>query len=329
MAGRRHQSQRSKDNIVSIHYDTTSRHRHRHSSPLVTMIAGIVAPRRSAPLAASTTIILIFLFTRIAVLCHGFSSFANDHSPQYDRGVRYRSRAAAVATSAPAATTTVMMTPTKTALSMGLVDYFREKFLDSRDGDFIPLEQVDDTAFGPGPLILMYAIPNSIDDEELRDMVQDGMPRRVVVREGGGSSSSSVIIRRISGMDENGSGGDEELLDASVGEALGMVMGESTQSSSTRSTAKYPHDLIVGSSPEQVGPCPVLYFSGVSNTEMMETYRIIANEIYQETKGVHWPACAKVVRPAMEKSLRQVLSEISSDHEDAMKMRREDAEEID
>ena len=32
-------------------------------------------------------------------------------------------------------------------------------------------------------------------------------------------------------------------------------------------------------------PCPVLYFSGVTNTEMMTTYRIIANEIYQETDG--------------------------------------------
>jgi len=297
----------------------------------MTMIAAIMAPRRSAPLAASTTIILIFLFTRIAVLCHGFSSFASNHLPQHDRGVRYCSRAVSVATSAPAATATatIMMTPTKTALSMGLVDYFREKFLDSRDGDFIPLEQSDDTVFGPGPLILMYAIPNSIEDEELHDMVQDGMPQRVVVREGGGSSSSSVIIRRISGIDENGSGGDEELLDASVGEALNKVMGESMQSSNIRSTAKYPGDMIVVSSSEQVGPCPVLYFSGVSNTEMMETYRIIANEIYQETNGLHWPACAKVVRPAMEKSLRQVLSEISSDHADAMKMRREDAEVID
>ena len=70
----------------------------------------------------------------------------------------------------------------------------------------------------------------------------------------------------------------------------------------------------------------MLYFSGVTNQEMMETYNIMANEVYQETQGVHWPACAKVVEPALNKSLRQVLTEISGDHADAMRMRREDAE---
>ncbi len=207
---------------------------------------------------------------------------------------------------------------------MGMMDYFQEMFLDSRDGDFVPLEQgSDDDAFvgqpsSSGPLILMYAVPDSIDDEELHEMVQDGMPQRVVVAREGSGSRSGVVIRRILGMDENGLGGDA-LLDTSVAEALDMVMGGKMSSSNDRATAKS----------EQVGPCPVLYFSGVSNKEMMDTYRIIANEIFQESHGRHWPACAKVVQPAMEKSLRQVLSEISRDHADAMMMRRVETEKGD
>ena len=55
---------------------------------------------------------------------------------------------------------------------------------------------------------------------------------------------------------------------------------------------------------------------------MMNTYRIIANEIYEESNGVHWPACAKAVAPALTKSLRRVLSEISGDHAEAMKLQR-------
>lgn len=211
---------------------------------------------------------------------------------------------------------------------MGVFDYFRERFLDSRGGDFVPLEQSDDTAFGPGPMILMYAVPDSIDDEELRDMIQDGMPQRVVVREEGSDSSSTVVIRRLSGMDENGLGGDE-LLNASVREALDIVMGGEMNNSSSRTNSNLSGKFVVSALEEQDGPCPVLYFSGVTNTEMMDTYRIIANEIYQATNGVHWPACAKVVRPAIEKSLRQVLSEISRDHADAMNSRREEAENVD
>ena len=54
----------------------------------------------------------------------------------------------------------------------------------------------------------------------------------------------------------------------------------------------------------------------------------MANKIYEETNGVHWLACAKVVPPAMDKSMRRVMLEISGDHADAMRMRmrREEAE---
>ena len=64
---------------------------------------------------------------------------------------------------------------------------------------------------------------------------------------------------------------------------------------------------------------PILYFSGISNSEMMKTYNIIAGEIYQETQGAAKAACAKVVTPALKKNFRQLLEEISGDHAEAMK----------
>jgi len=138
-------------------------------------------------------------------------------------------------------------------------------------------------------------------------MATDGMPRR-----------GEVTIRRISGnLGEIELDGDA-LLDLTVGEAIEKALNEQQQSKVTKTSS-------LGVISDQ-GPCPVLYFSGVTNQEMMETYNIMANEVYQETQGVHWPACAKVVEPALNKSLRQVLTEISGDHADAMRMRREDAE---
>ncbi len=43
---------------------------------------------------------------------------------------------------------------------------------------------------------------------------------------------------------------------------------------------------------------------------------------------MHWPACAKVVPLALEKSMRQVLSEIMGDHADAMRQGTEDNEQL-
>ena len=64
---------------------------------------------------------------------------------------------------------------------------------------------------------------------------------------------------------------------------------------------------------------PKLYFSGISNSEMMKTqYNIIAKEIQEETGGTANAACAKVVEPAFGKSFRQLVEEISGDHADAM-----------
>jgi hypothetical protein len=212
---------------------------------------------------------------------------------------------------------------------MGIIDFLQNNFLSSREGDFIPLDQEsNETPFGP-PLLILYAVPNSMDIEELSDMVCDGMPNRKVVNVitgggGGGDENNAVMIRRLEGMDENGKGGDE-LLDLSVKDALNSLVETPATTSSSTTTIGMTSSSAV-STTSSVGPssCPVLYFSGVSNKEMMDTYRIIANEIYAETNGVYWPACAKVVPPAMDKSMRQVLSEISGDHADAMKQGTEE-----
>ena len=197
-----------------------------------------------------------------------------------------------------------------TSIKMGIFD-----FLNKREGDFIPLKSDNDKPYGPGPLILMYAVPSSIDDEELRDMVEDGL-----------TNSNDVVIRRIDdgNLEDNESRGNDDLLDLSVQDAFNLVMKEGGGMKPRRDTNNDASNSVT--SPKQYSendPCPVLYFSGVANSEMMNTYRIIANEIYEETNGVHWPACAMVVEPAMQKSLRQVLVEISSDHADAMRLRRE------
>jgi hypothetical protein len=200
---------------------------------------------------------------------------------------------------------------------MGLFD-----FLNSRQGEFVPLRSSDDDApYGPGPLILMYAIPKSMDDDELLDMAADGMP-----------DARGVVIRRIEGVvldaDEGREAEGDHLLGLTVEEALNRAFNDGRQ---FVSPVKEYNTPVVSTQQQhsEEDPCPVLYFSGVTNSQMMSTYRIMANEIYQETNGIHWPACAKVVKPAMQKSLRQVLMEISGDHADAMRIRREESEKSD
>ena len=191
---------------------------------------------------------------------------------------------------------------------MGLFD-----FLNAREEDFTPLRD-DDTPYGPGPLILMYAIPKNMYDEELYDMIEDGMP-----------TTKGVVMRRVDDVllqDDPGTVTEVSLLDRSVEDALQLIMAEGNK---IRRSEDFNADIAIRYT--ESNPCPVLYFSGVTNKEMMDTYRIIANEVYEETNGVHWPACAKVVEPAMQKSLRQVLTEISGDHADAMRARKDAAED--
>ena len=192
---------------------------------------------------------------------------------------------------------------------MGLFD-----FINKREGDFIPLRTNDNAPYGPGPLIVMYAVPKSMDDEELRDMVEDGMP-----------NAKDVVIRRIAGskLDDDSANTGDALLNLSVQEALESIIKEGSK---TQPRDEFDTSIVSHQHYSDNDPCPVLYFSGVANNEMMDGYRIIANEVFEETNGVHWPACAKVVQPALQKSLRQVLFEISSDHADAMKLRKDSRE---
>jgi hypothetical protein len=101
-----------------------------------------------------------------------------------------------------------------------------------------------------------------------------------------------------------------------VKEALEQVVKEGNRSDGSSSESGVVGGVEIPS--QQQSPCPVIYFSGISNAEMMATYRIISGEIYEETGGAANAACAKAVPPAMDKPLRQVIEEITGDHLDAI-----------
>lgn len=163
------------------------------------------------------------------------------------------------------------------ALSMGIFDSI-SSFLQQRDGDFIKLEETE--TFGPGPLLVLYKVPYGVQDEEIQDMLEDGAPR---------SFQKGVTLVRIPND-------VDPLLDDNMQDALTKM---------TTPVEKEP-----GAVSDE--GCPVLFFSGFDNPEMISTYNILGQEIYMETGKSS--ACAKCVPNAMEKPLRQVLEEISSDH---------------
>lgn len=184
------------------------------------------------------------------------------------------------------------------SLQMGLFDFFK-----TRQDDFIKLEESQDI-YGPGdsPLILLYNIPHEISDDELRDMVEDGAPIA-------NQSKNGVVLKRVHLRDLDDGG---VYNDATVSEVLNMALTVTSPSKenkdSAASTSFVDPDLI-----------PILYFSRISNSEMMQTYNIIAREIYEETGGRAKAACAKVVEPALGKSFKRLIMEISGDHDEAMK----------
>ena len=61
-----------------------------------------------------------------------------------------------------------------TQISMGILDSL-SNFMESRDGDFIKLEETE--TFGPGPVLILYKTPPGINDEEIQDMLSDGAPQ--------------------------------------------------------------------------------------------------------------------------------------------------------
>ena len=169
---------------------------------------------------------------------------------------------------------------------MGLMDSL-SNFLKDRDGDFVKLD-ASAVAFGPGPLLIAYGIPDGIDDEEIQDMISDGAPR---------AAKTGCKVCRVSEQDGN-------VLDLSLEEALqGLTSGSLVASSGTNA---------------KILNVPVLFFSGFQNEDMLAVYNILGREIYEETGGQSAAACAKAVPNAMGKPLRQVLEEISGDHKDAM-----------
>jgi hypothetical protein len=173
---------------------------------------------------------------------------------------------------------------------MGLLNSFGN-FLQSRDGDFVKLEESGDV-FGPGPALILYKVPASIGDDEIQEMLSDGAPQ---------ASAKGVTIARILRD-------DDELLKLSVSKSLKRVVrGKVEESDADGSVSAISRD-----------GCPVLFFSGFQNKEMMATYSIVGGEIYQENGAS--AACAKAVPGSMQKPLGQVLDEISSDHQNAITM---------
>lgn len=190
----------------------------------------------------------------------------------------------------------------RSVLQMGLLNKISKAFLQEREGDFIKLEDsdADDTIESLGPVVLLYNIPDGILDDELTNMLEDGAPK---------TSRKGVTLQRIPDM-------NHPLLDLTLEEALQKVIvdpdgGESSSSFSDSSP-------IAPIAPVNAGN-PVLIFSGFANPEMMACYNIIAEEIFRENGGQ--AACAKAVPNALPKPLRQVLEEISGDHQNALGMK--------
>jgi len=228
-----------------------------------------------------------------------------------------------------------------TAIQMGLFDFFK-----TRENDFIKLDESQDT-FGPGPLVLLYNIPNGIEDEEIDAMLQDGAP--VAYRKGnkkGSGGIGGIAFQRIYPQDFQ----EESIIDSekTVSQVLeqallavktgGADIDVDTDANTDAGTYIDTHPNANTNTNDNtndntnanerkpkpsIAHVPILYFSGISNQEMMQCYNIIAREIYTETQGMANPACAKVVQPALNKSFRLLLEEISGDHADAMRMAEE------
>lgn len=164
-------------------------------------------------------------------------------------------------------------------------------FLNTRDDDFMKLEE-SVAVYGPGPLLIVYGIPVGIQDEEIQDMISDGAPN---------ASKKNVKVVRLSTENSN-------ILDLSMQNALEGLNQGSIEPSTTDTQTQQALDV------------PVIFFSGFDDNEMLSVYNILGGEIYEETGGQASAACAKAVPNAMKKPLRQVLDEISGDHQDALSL---------
>jgi len=185
-----------------------------------------------------------------------------------------------------ASASTRQHTTTTVSRPMGFLDSI-SNFLQDRGQDFIKLDETED-AFGPGPVLILYQIPPGVDNEEIYDMLGDVAPK---------ASAKGVALARIQ------EAATSTLLELTVADVLQQVISEGVIVAP-----------LVSISSE---PCPILYFSGFDNSEMMAMYNTLGKEIYDESGGTSRPACAKAVPNAMQKPLKQVLEEISGDHTEA------------
>jgi len=185
----------------------------------------------------------------------------------------------------------------QTIQKMGIFD-----FLQSKKEDFIKLDRSSKDIIGPGPLILLYNVPNGIDNDELSMMIQDGAPITC-------SKGKGVGFKRIYPDDLQLDG---YLNDQSVLQVLESLLSSAAYTTDSDTTNTNTNTGVVDEL-----KAPILYFSGISNSEMMSTYKIIGKEIYEESGGTMNAACAKVVQPAYTKRFVQLIDEISGDHKDA------------
>jgi hypothetical protein len=198
---------------------------------------------------------------------------------------------------------------------MGLLDSV-SNFLRDRGNDFVQLDKDDSKEYGPGPLILMYHVPSGITNEEVLDMVADSAPL---------AFAKGVALHRIVGpLTSPFDNGDDNDREGNSGrsifdETLQTVLDDIVKNEKKSNKSQKVSLLLETDAGILAAECPVLIFSGFRNKEMMDTYNLLGNEIYQETGGRVTPACAIAVPKAMNKPLRQVLEEITGDHRDAMK----------
>jgi hypothetical protein len=202
----------------------------------------------------------------------------------------------------------------RSELAMGLLDSLSD-FLQARSGDFVKL-QASEERFGPGPILLLYNVPSGIGDEELVEMVSDGAPSLL-------NKEDACIICRLDAHSPELDVSMQEALEALVRERLGGT-GADVSFASVLDRTTFPTLPLPIQSVPTVSSVPVLLFSGFVNSEMLSVYNIIGKEIYDESAGARSPACAKAVPNAMGKPLRQVLSEIAGDHQDAMRIDKKD-----
>eukprot|EP00531_Pseudo-nitzschia_arenysensis_P005399 CAMPEP_0116125840 /NCGR_PEP_ID=MMETSP0329-20121206/6019_1 /TAXON_ID=697910 /ORGANISM="Pseudo-nitzschia arenysensis, Strain B593" /LENGTH=275 /DNA_ID=CAMNT_0003619895 /DNA_START=62 /DNA_END=890 /DNA_ORIENTATION=+ len=249
----------------------------------------------------------------LAIFCNLLSS-GEAFAPKYSRVSR--------ATRAMVSSTATKKFTLSNHSPNGLLDNFLSRFgnndddNDDDEGDFVKLESMNEQFMGPGPVVLLYKIPDGIVDDEVRDILEDGAPS--ATKRGISIARIPAIMegRKLYSLKEssNDDGNDSSvsLIDLSLEEALETVMKNPPKSSPSQTTST---TTTSGSG------SPVVIFSGFSNQEMMASYNILGEEIYKETAGYgkgEYLACATAVPNAMNKPLRQVLEEISGDHAEAM-----------